>query len=270
MITGPFLFHLLPFKATGWEIYIFDQHKRKKLQVFERSEYAYIPQHMIDRLHLAPHMRQALEKVTSKPPTPYQHEYLLGVRGVLVIECFLWMFLQTFVPATVVGSDAVGQDGPLYEQILRKTLATMFWNNNLIYSSSIFLSARSIAIPFLKDPSRSRIAGAVWRRGLTLCLPVAVSLAVVKLAFSLTEERYIYEFKEKSGNHTMAVPYMIPNAFAYMNSVFNLFWTTQNWSFQAGSTAFPTQTLWIVCAIYQQSYTVYMTMVIIPYTRNAW
>src|SRR5256885_7634369 len=54
----------------------------------------------------------------------------------------------------------------------------------------------------------------------------------------------------------MAVPYFIPNAFAYFNSVFVLFWTTHDYTTQAGSTAFPSQTLWIVSAIYQQSYTI--------------
>jgi hypothetical protein len=39
---------------------------------------------------------------------------------------------------------------------------------------------------------------------------------------------------------------------------------------QAGNTAFPSQTLWIVNVIYSQSYTVYMTMIIIPYTRPSW
>lgn len=34
--------------------------------------------------------------------------------------------------------------------------------------------------------------------------------------------------------------------------------------------AFPTQTLWIVSTLFQQSYTVYATMVIIPYTRISW
>ncbi|KIX09242.1 uncharacterized protein Z518_00321 [Rhinocladiella mackenziei CBS 650.93] len=201
-------------------------------------------------------------------PTQYEQEYLYGVRGVLLIETFLWMFLQTFVPVAVAGSQDT--NGRLYQRILRKTLSVLFWNENLLYGSIIFLSARSIAIPFLKKPCKEQIARSVMTRGITLWFPVAVALAIVKLAFTGMGLHYIYEFKESTRNHSMAVPYGLPNAFAYFNSVFNLFWTTRNFNVQAGSTAFPTQTLWIVNAIYSQSYTVYMTMVIIPYTRSKW
>jgi hypothetical protein len=93
---------------------------------------------------------------------------------------------------------------------------------------------------------------------------------MVKLVFSETYLHDIFQFQAATGNTSMAVPYFIPNAFAYFNSVFDLFWTTRDYSAQAGSTAFPSQTLWIVNAIYQQSYTVYVTMIIIPYTRNKW
>ncbi|KAK3077637.1 hypothetical protein LTS18_009698, partial [Coniosporium uncinatum] len=37
-----------------------------------------------------------------------------------------------------------------------------------------------------------------------------------------------------------------------------------------GARAFPTSTLYIISIIFQQSYTVYMTMLILPYTRPAW
>lgn len=56
----------------------------------------------------------------------------------------------------------------------------------------------------------------------------------------------------------------------YFNSVFNMFWITHDFATSAGSNAFPSQLLWIVNVIYMQSYTVYMAMHIIPYTRNSW
>ena len=214
---------------------------------------------------------RALKKVKPQSPTSYEQEYLLGVRGLLVIESFLWVFLQTFVPVAVTDSDNDGKDkGPLYQVVLRKTLSPIFWNENLLYASFIFLSARSIAIPFIRDPSRSRVAGAVFRRGTTLWFPVAVALAIVRLSFSQSYLNYIYQYKVKIGNSSFAVPYFIPSTLAYFNSVFDLFWTTHNYPIQAGSTAFPSQTLWIINAIYQQSYTIYVTMIIIPYTRNKW
>ena len=214
---------------------------------------------------------RGLKKVNPHSPTSYEQEYLLGVRGLLVIESFLWVFLQTFVPVAVTHSDKDGNDkGPLYQVLLRKTLSPIFWNENLLYASFVFLSARSIAIPFIRDPSRSRVAGAVFRRGISLWFPVAVALAIVKLSFSRSYLNYIYQYKVKTGNSSFAVPYFIPSTLAYFNSVFDLFWTTHNYAIQAGSTAFPSQTLWIINAIYQQSYTIYVTMIIIPYTRNKW
>lgn len=223
----------------------------------------------MDRFLHFPPIERALK--ISNLQTIHEQDYLLGVRGLLVIETFLYVFLQTFVPATVPDTDSDGKThGPLYQVILRKTLAPIFWNENLLYASFIFLSARSIAIPFIRDPSRSRVAGAVFRRGIALWFPVAVALAIVKIAFSKSYLNYIFQFKVKTGNTSIAVPYFIPNAFAYFNSVFDLFWTTHDYPLQAGSTAFPSQSLWIVNAIYQQSYTIYTTMIIIPYTRNKW
>lgn len=214
---------------------------------------------------------QKAKKLKLDPPTVYTQTYLLGFRGLLVIEAFLWVFLQTFVPVTVAQS--ADPNGSLYQEVIRNTLGVLFWNEYFLYGAVIFLSARSIAIPFIECQAKdrgNRIARSVLCRGIALWFPVAVSLAIIKLAFSQTGQTYIYNFKTKTGNNSMQVPYSIPNTLAYFNSVFDLFWTTHNYAVQAGSTAFPSQTLWIVNAVYLQSYTVYMTMVIIPYTRNKW
>ncbi len=194
--------------------------------------------------------------------------YLLGLRGLLVIETFLWVFLQTFLPTSVKNSE--NASGPAYQVVLRKSLSVLFWNERLIYSSIILLSARTICIPFLKASTRTSIASALFRRGIRLWFPTAVALAIVKLIFSKTGLEYIDTFRTQTGNLSISTPYNIPNTLAYFNSVFNLFWVTRDFFSQSGSTAFPSQTLWIVNVVYQQSYTVYMTMVIIPYTRNSW
>jgi len=215
-------------------------------------------------------LRQA-EKLKVNPPTTYDQQYLLGFRGLLVIETFLFVFLRTFVPVTVAVS--ADPNGRLYQEIIRKTLSVLFWNEYYLYGAIIFLSARSIAIPFIKSDAKdrsSRIARSVVCRNVSLCFPVAVSLAMCKLAFSQKALNTIFQFKTNTGNNSLAVPYFLPTALAYFNSVFNIFWTSHNWSVSAGSTAFPSQTLWIINAVYVQSYTVYMTMVIIPYTRKKW
>lgn len=196
-----------------------------------------------------------------------EQEYLLGLRGFLTLQAFIWVFLQTFVPAAVKGNNI---SGPEYQVILRKTFSVIFWNENLLYSAFIFLSARTICIPFFRDPTKTSIASACFRRGIRLYFPVAIALIIIKLTSSKTGLAEIESFKSYTNNNSFETPYYMVNALACFNSGFMLFWTTIGFATQAGSKAFPSQTLWIVNVIYQQSYTVYMTMVIIPYTRGRW
>ena len=194
--------------------------------------------------------------------------HLLGLRGFLVIQSFLWVFLQTFVPVAV--QDSANASGPTYEKVFRQSLSALFWNDSLIYSSFIFLSARTICLPYLENPSKTAIASAIFRRGLRLWFPVAVSLAIIKILSSTIGTSHLDIYKQATKTLTLEVPYEIPNTIAYFNSVFNLFWTNKKFFSQAGNTAYPSQTLWIINVIYAQSYTVYLTMVITPYTRDAW
>ncbi|KAJ4370385.1 hypothetical protein N0V83_004903 [Neocucurbitaria cava] len=60
------------------------------------------------------------------------------------------------------------------------------------------------------------------------------------------------------------------NFLVYFNSLFETFWLNRDYSSQAANRVFPSGTLWIVSAIFQQSYTIYMTMIIVPYTRVSW
>lgn len=205
----------------------------------------------------------------SSNPSP-EGRHLLGLRGFLVIQSFLWAFLQTFVPVAV--KDSANTSGRTYEKMLRQSMSVLFWNDSLIYSSIIFLSARTICIPYLVDPGKTVAASAIFRRGLRLWFPTAVSLAIVKILSSTIGTSHIDDYKRETGNISISVPYSIPNALAYFNSVFNLFWThSNNNTFnQAGNTAFPSQTLWIINVVYAQSSTVYLTMLITPYTRDAW
>ncbi len=146
----------------------------------------------------------------------------------------------------------------------------VFWNESLIYSWFIVLQARSISIPFLRNPSEVQVASSAFRRGLRLLIPTATALAIVKIVFNVAGENYISEYKTLSGNISFNVPYNLPGFMGYCNAVFNLFWVTRDFASQAGSYAFPSQTLWIVTVLYSKSYTVFMTMVMAPYTRNSW
>jgi hypothetical protein len=205
----------------------------------------------------------------SKPePVVSGHGYLTGVRGLLVIESFLWVFLLTFQPAAV--KDSADTEGPLYQSLLRKTLSVLFWNESLLYSTAILLSARTVCIPFLNKPTTTAVASAAFRRSISLLPPLVVALAITTVIFHYTGVSYIDDFKNATQNHSFDTPIVLDNALVFFNSCFNLFWTTRAFFTQAGNLGFPTQTLWLINVIYLQSYTVYMTMLIIPYTRPHW
>lgn len=205
-------------------------------------------------------------------PRPFDRNqtYLTGVRGVLVPMAFLWTFLQTFAPTAVKGNS--NTTGPSYQIAFGKSLSVLFWNNTLIYSSIIFLSARTICLPFLLEPTKTVLASSVFRRGLRLWFPVAAALIVVYFVFTHSlGNQYLEDFCTLTGN-TSLVPglYLIPTSLANFNAIFEIFWVSHIFQSQAGNWAFPTQMLWVVSVLFQQSYTVYMTMVIIPYTRQRW
>lgn len=213
----------------------------------------------------------ALQKrIAQAPPTQYEQLYLVGFRGVLVISTFLWVFLRTFAPTTVYA--AVGdEDGPHGQAIVRKVLSVLFWNEYFLIGSIIFLSGRSIAIPYFRNPVKETVARALLSRSLTLCIPVAICMAIVKGSF--TDDFIkgtLTNFKANINNKSLVLPYKLPTTLSYWNSVFELFWVSHGFAQQAGNYAFPTQTLWMINAVYIQSYTVYLTMIIAPYTRARW
>ncbi|KAK4540001.1 hypothetical protein LTR36_009899 [Oleoguttula mirabilis] len=207
---------------------------------------------------------------TNGSPHDANQDYLTGLRGVLAIMSFLWVFMQTFAPAAVAHSP--NDTGPAYQIALRKSLSVLFWNDSLIYSSIIFLSARTICLPFLLDSTKVQLASGVFRRGLRLWFPTAVPLIICYFVFTKTiGTGYLTTFANLTSNVSMSDDiYVLPSSLANFNSIFEIFWTTHTFSYAAGNWAFPTQTLWIVSVLFQQAYTVYATMVVIPYTRKSW
>jgi hypothetical protein len=122
----------------------------------------------------------------------------------------------------------------------------------------------------MHNSTGAQVAGSQFRRSIRLLFPAAVSLAIIYITWSYISPTYLSHFCEKPGNTLLDTPYRIPNPLVYFNSLFTLLWTTSNYATQAASLAFPTQTLWLLSVIYQQSYTVYMAQVIIPYTLPSW
>ncbi|KAI8935845.1 hypothetical protein NX059_007362 [Plenodomus lindquistii] len=195
-------------------------------------------------------------------------DYLIGLRGTLVIQSFLFVFFQAFLPTAV--PDSNNTDGPLYQKALRKSFSVLFANEALIYSWIIFLSARTLCLPYLTNSAREVCASSVFRRCIRLWVPTFIAYSLAAAAFSTSSTEYITEFLTLTGNVSTNTPLRFRNFLIYFNSLFNIFWLNKDYAAQAANSAFPSSTLWIVSVLFQQGYTVYMTMVIVPYTRTSW
>jgi len=202
------------------------------------------------------------------PAETRDQDYLIGLRGTLVFPSFLFVFFQAFLPTAL--PDANNTQGPLYQTILRKSFSVLFANEALIYSWIIFLSARTICIPYLATRTREACASSVVRRCIRLWIPTFVAYSLAAAAFSTVSTEYITDFLRRTDNISANPPFRLRNFLLYFNSLFEVFWVTRDYASQAANNAFPSGTLWIVSLLFQQGYTVYMIMVIVPYTRTAW
>lgn len=204
-----------------------------------------------------------------KPSTRIQsQDYLLGLRGILLVQSFLFVFFQTFLPAALPDSNNV--NGPRYQIMLRKSFSVIFCNAPLIYSWIIFLSARTICIPYLNDTRKEICASSIFRRNIRLWIPTFVAFSLAAAAFSASDTGYIKEFFNHTGNVSTNTPLRLRNFLVYFNSMFDIFWVNKQYTDQSAVQAFPSGTLWIVSVLFQQSYTVYMVMIIVPHTRISW
>jgi hypothetical protein len=197
-----------------------------------------------------------LKPFLHSPRSSYEdnNKHFIGLRGFFVIQSFLFIFLQVFAPATVAHTpNALNVPSSTLHKTL-KFVSILFWNDGIIYSAFIMLSARTVCIPFITTGggSKTSIAGSIFRRGLRLWLPVAVALATSTGVFHAIGYHHVDEFARNTGNLSIFVPYKIDTALVYFNSVFNLFWVTTKYSDQAGSYAFPGQMMWVINVIYQQ------------------
>lgn len=196
------------------------------------------------------------------------HDYLIGLRGLLVPQSFLFVFFQTFLPTAVPDSNNI--DGPRYQLILRKTFSVIFCNEALIYSWIILLSARTMCLPYLGNTKKEVGASSVFRRTLRLWIPTFIAYSLAVAAFSTSNTDYITDYFNLTGNVSTATPMPLRTFLVYFNSLFEIFWVNKRYVDQAAVQAFPSGTLWIVSLLFQQSYTVYMTMIVVPHTRTSW
>jgi len=198
--------------------------------------------------------------------SPQPQAYLLGLRGILTILSLLWIFFETFIPTLVSN----GTEGPTYQKILRCVFSPVLWNESLIRSFFFALSARSICVRFLKDPKPSAYAGSIIRRIVRLPITLFAACGLVFGIIGSIGTSYIHDFKNVLPNHSIAVPGVPNDALTGLNSIFDLFWVVRSYYYQAANDFWPSQTIWMVSLIYQQSWTVYFLMIILPYTRATW
>ena len=198
--------------------------------------------------------------------TTQQQDYLYGLRGILAVESFLWLYLKTFVPAVVTNEVS----GPAYQVIVRKVFSVLFWNESLISSFFIILSARSICISFLQEPTAKAFARSLLTRPLRIGIPLAFALAFSISIFSSTSTVYIDLAAQALKNPDLAVPTMPSNALASFNTIWDVLWIVRDFGKQMANQAFPGATMWAPSLIYSQSYTTYIAMVILPFTRASW
>jgi hypothetical protein len=212
------------------------------------------------------HVFASSNAVPTKAMTDQDH--LIGLRGTLVVQSFLFVFFQTFLPAAL--PDSKNLSGPFYQQVLRKSFSVLFCNGALIYSWIILLSARTICLPYLGHKGREVCASSVFRRCIRLWIPTFAAYSFAAAAFNTASTEYITEFLTLTGNVSTITPLRSRNFLIYFNSLFELFWVTKDYASQAANNSFPSGTLWIVSVLFQQSYTVYITMIIVPHTRESW
>jgi len=199
------------------------------------------------------------------PATTQEQSYLYGLRGILALSSVLWIFFQLFIPALVTQTP-----GPTYQKILRIVLSPICWNESLISSFFLALSGRSICIRFLSKSSSSTFAGSIVRRMVRMSIAVGLASGISSAIFKGLGNRFLSDFKNTLPNQSISVPDVADNGLTAINAIFDMFWMVRSYYSQAANNFWPSQTIWNISLMYQQSWTVYFLMVILPFTRPSW
>ncbi|KAF2717266.1 hypothetical protein K431DRAFT_334501 [Polychaeton citri CBS 116435] len=195
--------------------------------------------------------------------------YLTGLRGILVLESLLWIYFQTFIPA-LVPNNRTPTPGPSSQKAIRDIFSPLLWNGSFIASFFLVLSARSICVKFLASAGPQTLAGTLIRRTVRMVLSIAFASGIAMAILKSIGTGYIDDFKAALPNESIATPGTAENGLVALNSMFDLFWVVRDFSTQAANTFWPSGTLWSPSLIYYQGWTVYILMVLMPYTRKEW
>lgn len=201
---------------------------------------------------------------TQSPSSNHRSEpYLTGLRGILALQSLLWIYFTAFIPGVATHN----ADAPGYQRILRCVFSVPLWNSSLISSFFIILSMRTICVTFLRSPTSEAYAGTIIRRIVRMSILLSCASGLAMLILSQVGTANIDEFKVALPNKTLLIPGTPYDGLAAVNSIFDLFWLTTGFASQAGNVFWPSATLWAPSVIYYQGWTVYILMVILPFTR---
>ncbi|KAF2862310.1 hypothetical protein K470DRAFT_204626, partial [Piedraia hortae CBS 480.64] len=192
--------------------------------------------------------------------------HLDGLRGIIVLSSFFWTFFATFIPRIIYP----GHNASTGMSVVRIVLSSWAWNASLIASFFFVLSARSICILFLTNPTPISLSGTVIRRIIRMAIAVSIASGLSMAIFAGLGVHYIEKFKERRPNDSLPAPDVPDSALVAFNSMFGIFWVVRSYFWQAANKFWPTNTLWSVSLIFQQSWTVYFLMVVLPYVRPTW
>lgn len=192
--------------------------------------------------------------------------HLYGLRGILAICGVVAIFMQTFNPGLVWKDNSDSN----YQDVLRIIFMPLVWDDNLISSFFLALSCHSIALRFLNSSTSSSVSGSIIRRVFRMVLPVTLSSSIAYAVFGSIGPTSIAKFADILPNKHIEPPQVPENALVALNAIFQIFWSVRDYYTLAANTFWPTQTLWNISLIFNQSWTVYFLMVILPYTRPGW
>ena len=196
----------------------------------------------------------------------HQRPYLYGLRGILASCGIFAIFMQTFNPGLVWKDNSDAK----YQDVLRVIFLPLIWDEHLITSFFLVLSCHSIALRFLTSPTPSAFSGSIIRRVFRMVIPILLSSSIVYGVFGGIGTKYIEHFAEILPNKHMEAPQVPENGLVALNAIFEVFWVVRDYYTQAANTFWPTHTVWNLSLIFNQSWTVYFLMVILPYTRPGW
>lgn len=182
-----------------------------------------------------------------------KHLYITGLRGILVIESIIWVYLQTYIPSVVSPTTSRAQTaGPAYQTVIRDIFSALLWNDSLIYNAFILLSMRTIAVSYLQNPSGQTYAATVIRRIVRMVVILSAASGIATLIYSQVGTSLVQDFIVALPNDSIVAPEKTYNALSAFNSLFNLFWLTNDFYEQAANSFWPTHTLWVPAVIYYQ------------------